>query len=171
MQPTGGGGSPRCCTRPPTPPDVPCSCPLSGGGVWCDYSDDCPAPGGPKIFYLDGSVALFSSRESPTQPSPPPPPPVEVGQRPPRGGGGASWRPGGRAGGCGGSCYGCCCPTPPFRIGTVLETVVRRESQKLNPSTRDMVPLPPPPPSHTHPYGPPHTRQHPVSICFARPGP
>ena len=41
----------------------------------CDYSDDCAAPGGPKFFYLDGSVAFFKSGESnPTQPNPPPPP-------------------------------------------------------------------------------------------------
>ena len=37
----------------------------------CDYSDDCAATGGPKFFYLDGSVAFFKSGESnPTQPNP-----------------------------------------------------------------------------------------------------
>ena len=48
-----------------------CGAVVLGGGVCCDYSDDCAAPGGPKFFYLDGSVAFFKSGESyPTQPNP-----------------------------------------------------------------------------------------------------
>ena len=49
--------------------DVSCDCPLCGGGVCSDYSNDCAAPGGPIFFNLTGS-SRFSGRGSPTQPNP-----------------------------------------------------------------------------------------------------